>query len=122
MHNFKGLHLDWNYPVCWQSNCKKGARSDKANFAKFVQELAKALHGAEMELGVAISGYKEVIESAYDLATISREADFLSAMTYDYHGGWERTTAHHTPLIPSPKDALSYYSIVSIKLQILIIL
>lgn len=37
MHNFKGLHLDWNYPVCWQSNCKKGAVSDKANFAKFVQ-------------------------------------------------------------------------------------
>lgn len=36
-HNFKGLHLDWNYPVCWQSNCKKGAKSDKANFAKLVQ-------------------------------------------------------------------------------------
>lgn len=66
-----------------------------------------------MELGVAISGYKEVIESAYDLPIISREADFLSAMTYDYHGGWERATAHHTPLVPSPKDTLSYYSIVS---------
>lgn len=66
-----------------------------------------------MELGVAISGYKEVIESAYDLPIISKEADFLSAMTYDYHGGWERTTAHHTPLVPSPKDTLAYYSIVS---------
>lgn len=66
-----------------------------------------------MELGVAISGYKEVIESAYDLPIISREADFLSAMTYDYHGGWERATAHHTPLVPSPKDTLAYYSIVS---------
>lgn len=37
MHNFKGLHLDWNYPVCWQSNCKKGAKSDKANFGIFVK-------------------------------------------------------------------------------------
>lgn len=37
MHNFNGLHLDWNYPVCWQSNCKKGAASDKVNFGKFVQ-------------------------------------------------------------------------------------
>lgn len=37
MHNFNGLHLDWNYPVCWQSNCKKGAASDKANYAIFVQ-------------------------------------------------------------------------------------
>lgn len=36
-HHFKGLHLDWNYPVCWQSNCKKGATSDKPNFTKLIQ-------------------------------------------------------------------------------------
>lgn len=36
-HNFKGLHLDWNYPVCWQSNCEKGASSDKPNFTKLIQ-------------------------------------------------------------------------------------
>ncbi|KAF9410960.1 hypothetical protein HW555_010092 [Spodoptera exigua] len=111
MHNFKGLHLDWNYPVCWQSNCKKGAVSDKPNFAKFVQELSKALHGAGMELGVAISGYKEVIESAYDLPVLSKAADFLSTMTYDYHGGWEKSTGHHTPLVPASKETLAHYSI-----------
>ncbi|XP_068629927.1 probable chitinase 10 [Battus philenor] len=110
-HNFKGLHLDWNYPVCWQSNCKKGAKSDKQNFAKLVQELSKALHAADMELGVALSGYREVIEAAYDLPVISKAADFMSTMTYDYHGGWERTTAHHTPLVPAQRDALAYYSI-----------
>lgn len=66
-----------------------------------------------MELGVAISGYKEVIQAAYDLPVISEAADFLSSMTYDYHGGWERKTAHHTPLIPSPRDTLPHYSIVS---------
>lgn len=71
-----------------------------------------------MELGVAISGYKEVIEAAYDLPIISKAADFMSTMTYDYHGGWERTTAHHTPLIPAQRDALAYYSIVSKKLAI----
>jgi chitinase len=65
-----------------------------------------------MELGVAVSGYKEVIEAAYDLPAISKAADFLSVMTYDYHGGWERVTGHHTPLIPQPNEALSYYSIV----------
>lgn len=36
-HGFKGLHLDWNYPVCWQSNCKRGPASDKNDFAKLVQ-------------------------------------------------------------------------------------
>lgn len=79
-----------------------------------MQELSKALHASEMELGVAVSGYKEVIDVAYDLPTISKSADFLSAMTYDYHGGWEQKTAHHTPLIPPPNDPLSHYSIVSI--------
>ncbi|XP_059054390.1 probable chitinase 10 [Achroia grisella] len=111
MHNFNGLHLDWNYPVCWQSNCKKGAASDKRNFAKFVEELSTALHDAGMELGVAISGYKEVIDVAYDLPAISKAADFLSSMTYDYHGGWEQTTGHHTPLVPRANDPVSYYSI-----------
>ncbi|KAL4703006.1 hypothetical protein ACJJTC_009992 [Scirpophaga incertulas] len=111
MHNFNGLHLDWNYPVCWQSNCKKGAASDKPNFAKFVEQLSRALHGVGMELGVAISGYKEVIEAAYDLPTISKAVDFMSAMTYDYHGGWESMTSHHTPLVPDSKDTLPYYSI-----------
>lgn len=66
-----------------------------------------------MELGIALSGYKEVIESAYDVPTISDAADFMSTMTYDYHGGWERNTAHHTPLVPIKNDPLSYYSIVS---------
>lgn len=72
-----------------------------------------------MELGVAISGYKEVFDTAYDLPVLSKAADFLSTMTYDYHGGWERTTAHHTPLVPSSRDSLAYYSIVSKYLYIL---
>lgn len=66
-----------------------------------------------MELGVAISGYKEVIESAYDLPVLSKAADFLSTMTYDYHGGWEKATGHHTPLVPPSKEALAHYSVVS---------
>lgn len=36
-HSFQGLHLDWNYPVCWHSDCKKGPQSDRINFAKLVQ-------------------------------------------------------------------------------------
>ncbi|VEN41113.1 unnamed protein product, partial [Callosobruchus maculatus] len=36
-HRFNGLHLDWNYPVCWQSDCKRGPSTDKANFAKLLQ-------------------------------------------------------------------------------------
>lgn len=36
-HGFRGLHLDWNYPVCWQSDCNKGRSTDRPNFTKLVQ-------------------------------------------------------------------------------------
>lgn len=36
-HGFRGLHLDWNYPVCWQSNCKKGPIEDRNNFNLLIQ-------------------------------------------------------------------------------------
>lgn len=36
-YGFAGLHFDWNYPVCWQSDCKKGPTKDKSNFATFIE-------------------------------------------------------------------------------------
>ena len=42
-HNFDGLDLDWEYPKCWQVDCKKGPESDKKAFADWVKELSKAL-------------------------------------------------------------------------------
>jgi chitinase len=56
-HHFRGLHFDWNYPVCWQSNCKKGASSDKPNFTKLIQVGLVDLHRRQLfysvNLGVA---------------------------------------------------------------------
>jgi len=39
-YNFNGLHLDWNYPVCWQADCTQGPSSDKTNFVKLIQVLS----------------------------------------------------------------------------------
>ena len=36
-HNFDGLSLEWQYPVCWQSNCNKGPPSDKQGFSNLVK-------------------------------------------------------------------------------------
>jgi chitinase len=46
-YNFDGLDLDWEYPKCWQTDCKLGPGEDKANFATFVRELKEAFtpHG-----------------------------------------------------------------------------
>lgn len=113
-HNFKGLHLDWNYPVCWQSNCKKGPASDKPNFTKLIQELKREFdkENPSLILAVSISGYKEVIDASYELSAIGRDVDFISVMTYDYHGAWEGQTGHVSPLYQRPGDKYPQYNTV----------
>lgn len=109
-YGFKGLHFDWNYPKCWQSDCRKGPDSDRPNFTHFIQELSMALRRESLLLGVAISGYKEVILKAYDLAEISEAADFITVMSYDYHGAWEGRTGHISPLYGQSDDKYPQYN------------
>lgn len=45
-------------------------------------------------LSVSISGYKEIIAKAYDLTVLSNAVDFMTVMSYDYHGSWEPVTGH----------------------------
>ncbi|CAG2057686.1 unnamed protein product, partial [Timema podura] len=97
-HNFRGLQLDWTYPKCWQSNCGKGPSSDKPNFTKLELKKEFKRNNPPLLLTASISGYKEVIDEAYDLPNIGRELDLLSVMTYDYHGSWERRVGHVSPL------------------------
>ncbi|CAG9760168.1 unnamed protein product [Ceutorhynchus assimilis] len=111
-HGFSGLHFDWNYPICWQSNCKKGPASDKPNFSKLLQELQKEFdkQSPPLILAASISGYKEVIDVAYDLPSLSRALDFMSVMTHDYHGAWEGKTGHVSPLYRHPSDQYPQYN------------
>ena len=39
---FDGLHLDWQYPVCWQADCSRGPASDRANYALLAQVRVKS--------------------------------------------------------------------------------
>jgi len=34
---FDGLSLEWNFPVCWQSNCLLGKATEKAGYADLVR-------------------------------------------------------------------------------------
>lgn len=118
-NNFDGLSIEWNYPKCWQSNCNKGPDSDRPNFTKLIQELSRAFENTEprLTLSVALSGYKEVIDQAYDVRELSEAVDFFSVMTYDYHGAWESRTGHLAPLHAAPDDNNPHYNVVSSKLN-----
>ncbi|KAG7205193.1 hypothetical protein KM043_018281 [Ampulex compressa] len=112
-YNFDGLSLEWNYPKCWQSDCRKGPDSDRPNFTKLVQELKKEFEKQQprLTLAVVLSGYKEVIDKAYEIPEISRAADFISVMTYDYHGAWESKSGHLSPLFGTLDEYTPYYNV-----------
>lgn len=109
-HNFAGLHVDWNYPVCWQSDCRAGPATDKDNFSVFIDELARAFKNHNLILSASISGYKEIIQKSYDLKSLTKSVAFLSVMTYDYHGSWETRTGHVSPLYGSNDDTYPQYN------------
>lgn len=109
-YKFQGIHFDWNYPRCWQSDCRKGPESDKPNFTRLIKELSAEFNKHGYTLGVGISGYKEIILKSYDIEELSNAADFLTVYTYDYHGAWEKQTGHVSPLYGKPADKYPQYN------------
>lgn len=107
---FQGIHFDWNYPRCWQSDCRKGPESDRPNFTKLIKEISAEFKKHDLILGVGISGYKEIITKSYEIEELSNAAIFLTVMTYDYHGAWEKVTGHVSPLYGKNDDKYPQYN------------
>lgn len=103
-YGFEGLDLDWEYPVCWQVDCNKGPESDKQSFAEFVKELSDEFKPRGLLLSAAVSPSKRVIDAGYDVPVLSKYLDWISVMTYDFHGQWDKKTGHVAPLYGLPND------------------
>jgi chitinase len=97
-HNFQGLDLDFEYPVCWQNDCSRGNLYEKYFFGLWVKELKEAFISHGLILSAAVSASKKIIDLAYDVPVLARYLDFLNIMTYDYHGSWDNQTGHVSPL------------------------
>jgi len=109
-HNFDGLDLDWEYPVCWQVDCDKGPASDKEGFSAWVKELYDAFQPHGYLLSAAVSPSNKVIEKGYDVPVLSRYLDWIAVMTYDYHGQWDKKTGHVAPMYRHPEDENIYFN------------
>lgn len=42
--------------------------------------------------------------SAYDVKVLSDKLDWISVMTYDFHGQWDKHTGHVAPMYIHPDD------------------
>ncbi|CAH0564615.1 unnamed protein product [Brassicogethes aeneus] len=97
-YQFNGLDVDWEYP--------RGA-DDRVAYVSLLKELRLAFEGEAKSSGqprllltAAVPASFEAIAAGYDVPEISKYLDFINVMTYDFHGQWERTVGHNSPLFP----------------------
>nr|UTR35845.1 chitinase [Agrotis ipsilon] len=92
-YKFDGLDLDWEYPTK-----RDGKPYDRENFVLLVKELSEAFEPYGYILTAALGAGKTTMETAYDLAKLSRYLDLIHMMCYDYHGTWDGVLGANAPL------------------------
>ncbi|XP_054155860.1 probable chitinase 10 [Oppia nitens] len=111
LYGFDGLDLDWEYPGF---NAKTqdpgddrtpGNPKDKQNYIALLSELRQAFQPHGYLLSAAVSAGKPTIDISYDVKPMMQYLDFVSVMTYDFHGGsFDNVTGHNAPLYPATGD------------------
>jgi len=94
-----------------QVNCNAGPSSDKEGFSAWVSELRVVFNPRGWLLSAAVSPSKTVIDSAYDVPSLSRDLDWIGVMSYDYHGHWDKKTGHVAPLYHHPKAENEFFNV-----------
>jgi chitinase len=105
---FDGIDIDWEYPGACGLTCNFSPQ-DTANFTALMAEFRSQMTTLTQQTGqtyllTAATSASDVISSYIDLPGVVPYMDYISLMTYDFHGSWETTTNLHSPLYGNPAD------------------
>jgi chitinase len=96
---FDGIDVDWEFP----------SAADKPNVTLLMREFRKQLNALgrtnhQHYLLTMFGPAGEQNFSNIELAKVGRTLDFYNVQGYDFHGTWETSTNHASPLFDSPQD------------------
>ena len=100
---FSTVDFDWEYPGGGGLATNASSQQDGTNFALTLQLLDQKLAvleqrtGREIEISIATAGGADKLASL-NLKGINPYVDFYNVMTYDFHGGWEKSTGHQAAM------------------------
>ncbi|CAF0752708.1 unnamed protein product [Rotaria sordida] len=103
---FDGLDLDWEFP----GSRDRGASADsKIKFNILIHELRQTFEDDAIRINktnrllltAAVAADPKKIEQGYIIEEFCNSLDYVSVMTYDYHGKWDSVTGINSPLYRS---------------------
>jgi chitinase len=107
-----GIDLDWEYPGLPGAG-NPHMPEDKQNFTSILKLFRKKLDSLgkidqrNYLLTIATAATQEYLDNV-ELNKIHPYLDFINIMGYDYQGGWNDSTSHHTNLYVSETDPKDY--------------
>jgi chitinase len=111
-YNLDGIDIDWEYPgMIGDSNIYRP--EDKQHYTLLFKELRESLDSLSRTTQVkyyvttAVGGSQAYIDHT-EMDKVQKYTDYINIMSYDYAGGWDPISGHHTNLYASSGDSNQY--------------
>jgi chitinase len=111
-YNLDGIDIDWEYPGMIGDN-NMYRPEDKQHYTLLFKELREGLDSLSRTtlmkyyVTTAVGGSQDYIDHT-EMDKVQQYTDYINIMSYDYTGGWDSISGHHTNLYTSSRDSNQY--------------